>query len=99
VPGMVQKGGRMSSVLISERNINIRLIKSELNEGCKGFCSMDTNHDFIILINKTMTEDEQTLAFLHEMLHVWHNDFRKKQDVNELEKIRHEELKGLLSLA
>ena len=55
---------------------------------------------YLLLINENDTEQRQLLALLHEILHIWHNDYDHGPgtDLTELERVRHEELKTLLQL-
>ena len=49
--------------------------------------------DYIIAVNADLPEKEQVSAFIHEMLHLWHDDVRtmNPKDVGHLEYLRHKE--------
>ena len=89
-----------------ERNIKIRLIRTEGIEGQKfpekiggAVFKLDDSDNYMILINANRNERDQVLSFLHECLHIWHRDQDRRDLVDEIEKERHEELRELLELA
>ena len=53
---------------------------------------------YYIAINEDISPDEQAAAFLHECLHVYHNDFSSGKTVQQIESERHRELKRVLCL-
>ena len=79
-----------------------RTLKIELHtidglpNNIKGACSQTGQDEYIIVINSRNSQDEQAAAFLHECLHIWHKDHEGGKDVQELEAIRHDELKRVL---
>ena len=82
--------------VLSRRLISVKII--EVDDEPDGFCAAtvkDANSDedkYLIILNGNETEKNKTAAFVHEMLHIWHRDFSKKDvDVNLLEAIRHAE--------
>lgn len=88
---------------MTQRTITLQVVTEDMPEGVHGMSlpknSKKDTDTYIVYINEDDTEDEQTIAFLHECLHVWHRDhYRAGANVSELEYERHEELKRLLQL-
>ena len=78
--------------------MELQIIKLPLPPTIDGASAKDGNK-ITILINDQQPEDRQTLAYLHEMLHIWHNDHDADvTSVSNLERERHEELARLLRL-
>lgn len=48
------------------------------------------------IVESRLPEDDRAAAFLHECLHLWHDDFKAEIPVNALEEERHRELERLL---
>ena len=84
----------------TERNINIKMIRSEELPDSVGGCILKQVGDdnYTILINGDKDESDQVLSFLHECLHIWHRDHDRRDPVDVIEKERHEELRELLSM-
>ena len=82
----------------TERNINIKMIRSEELPGSVGGCifKQDGDDNYTMLINGDKDERDQVLSFLHECLHIWHRDHDRRDPVDVIEKERHEELRELL---
>ena len=79
--------------------MELQIIKLPLPPTIDGASAKDGNK-ITILINDQKPQDQQTLAFLHEMLHIWHNDHdTETSNVSRLELERHAELVRLLRLA
>ena len=78
------------------REITIRLFQEPLPENIHGFCAKDGKDSFIINIDPGMSEDEQALSFLHEMLHIWNRD-HEKSDFNAVENATHAQLTRVLT--
>lgn len=72
-----------------ERRVSLRIIKTELPEDIKGVCSVCSDGSYLILINQDLDEREQEASFLHEMLHIYHNDFDSDMSIHEIENKRH----------
>lgn len=78
--------------------MELQILKLPLPPTIDGASAKDGNK-ITILINDQKTQDQQTLSFLHEMLHIWHNDHAADvTSVTNLELERHEELARLLRL-
>ena len=82
---------------MNDVNINLHIYSRELPEKVKGISTKDGN-TVTVVTNEAETEDAQTLAFLHECLHIWHGD-HDRGALYGLEKERHEELIRLLKIA
>lgn len=80
----------------SSTKINIQLVKMSLPSGAEGAACKDPDGGYMILINSDLTEEAQTEAFIHEMLHIWHGDFESSTPIGTLEALRHEEVKSII---
>lgn len=82
----------------SERNVSIRLIRSDEIPGSVEGCilQLDGDDNYMMIINSDRDERAQVISYLHECLHIWHRDHGSGRTVNEIEKDRHEELRELL---
>ena len=82
----------------TERNINIKMIRSEeLPDSVGGYIlKQDGDDNFTMLINGNKDERDQILSFLHDCLHIWHRDHDRRDPVGVIEKERHDELQELL---
>lgn len=72
-----------------KRNIQIQLVKAKMPETFRGVCKDKGEGSYLIILNQDKSEEEQAQSFLHEMLHIYYNDFDSCLDLDELEKIRH----------
>ena len=81
-----------------ERNIKIRLIRSEeVPESIRGnIMKLDGNDNYMMLINGAKSEGEQIASFLHECLHIWRRDLDQNDSVTMTEKEEHEVLRRIL---
>lgn len=78
--------------------MTLQIIKRPLPNSIHGAAAKEGD-GYTVLINDQDDQDRQTLAFLHEMLHIWHKDHdREGADVSALEAERREELKRLLEM-
>lgn len=86
---------------MTERTIKLQIITSPLPASVRGLTANQKGSDvFTIAINDQKNDDEQAIAFLHEMLHIWHSDHdREGVNISELEHERHRELKRLLTIS
>ena len=86
---------------MTERQITLRIVSAALPTGAHGMCIQSAGTDALtVVINDTDTDDQQAFSFLHEMLHIWHDDFsRTGVDVGRLERERNRELSRLLKLS
>ena len=85
----------------TERNINIKMIRSEELPDSVGGCILkqDGDDNYMMMINSEKSERAQVIAFLHDCLHIWHRDHDRRDPVDVIEKERHDELLELLELA
>lgn len=64
------------------------IIKAPLPASVRGFCAWDKQGcRYIIMVNATMTQDQQRATLKHELQHIKNNDFAKPtgSDVNRIE--------------
>ncbi len=55
---------------------------------------------YMIVVNADESPEQQTVTFLHEMLHIWNDDFNNPvDDVQTIEARTHRQLRRLLELA
>ena len=78
------------------RRLSITIDEAELPLSVRGECAKDADGRFYVLVNKNLPEPEKALAFLHEALHIWHDDFTSEAPVSAIEAARHEELVNML---
>ena len=81
-----------------ERNIKIRLIRSEeIPEGIGGsVLKLEGKDNYLMLINGSQSEGQQIASFLHECLHIWRRDHDRADPVGVIEQELHEELREIL---
>ena len=81
------------------RHIHIKFGKADMPEDFGGVTrSLDREDNYCMLINSALTETKQTAAFLHEALHIYHDDFNSDRPVEVIELERREELKAIARL-
>ena len=84
------------------KNIKIQLVVSDMGTKTRGAlaCSPDRPNEYMVCVNSNVSEDQQAAAFLHECLHIWHDDLRSNGGIpaGSLEHIRHEELKRIATI-
>lgn len=80
-----------------KRTVNLTITAEDLPEGVHGTI-FATAAGYYILTNSRETDTEQAAAFLHECLHLYHNDLDAQRSADEIEKDRHEELTELLKV-
>jgi len=78
--------------------MNIRIVEERLPETIKGFTGRKENDDYTILLNTELSDTEKAAAFLHEMLHIWHNDFASGKSVDQIEQERHAEMEKIMEI-
>ena len=81
-----------------EREITVRMITADLPECINGMCHMDAPGRYIVVIDSKGTPQQQAAAFLHECLHIWHNDTATTLPADQIEQMRHREIIDLLQL-
>ena len=79
-----------------DRTVTVRIVKTDFPEGGHGMCVQEEDNAFLVLLNDKSTEIKQASAFLHEMLHIWHDDFNSCRPINKIEAERHRELTDIL---
>lgn len=78
-----------------ERTFNLRIIKTPLPGSVKEAAAVIPG-GYMVMINESLPEPNQAAAFVHAMLHIWHNDFDAAQPVQQLETERHRETDEIL---
>lgn len=84
------------NINIMNRQITINITNTPLPAGINAALIEAGNDSFIICLNSKMTDDERTAGFLHECLHIYHDDINSNKSANKLEQTRHKELLRLL---
>lgn len=69
-----------------------------LPEGVNGASAETAAGEYIVALRKGISETEKAAAFLHEMLHIYHDDFNSGLNVKQIEADRHAELLTILSV-
>lgn len=67
---------------------------ADLPESVNGL-TVNTNDIYNIYVNNKLDPDSQAAAFLHEMLHIWNNDFDSQEEADQIELRTHEQLKRI----
>lgn len=82
------------------RTITIHIQGAELPEDVNSLLFSKRPGEYSILTNTKKTEKEQAANFLHECLHIYHEDMETENpaDADQLERIRHKELLSLLEM-
>ena len=80
------------------KSFKVSIAETAFPEKVSGSVTEVEDGEYIICLHKGMTEDERTAAFLHEMLHIYHDDFRSGLSVRQNEAERHAELERLLTI-
>ena len=80
---------------MKDRTVTLRIVETELPEEVHGV-SAQTKDGFIIFLDERMTEDQRTASFLHECLHIYHEDHGEDLRSGTLETVRRAEMKRLL---
>ena len=81
-----------------DRTITMRIITADLPETVNGACTQTGENKFLVTINGIKTDQRQAAAFLHECLHIWHDDFSAGGSIDKIEAHRHREIIDLLQL-
>ena len=84
------------------RRISIKQGEAAFPESVHGLTLLtaktDEREDYTVLINSSLNSRRQAATFLHEMLHIFHEDFDGKRAVKEIEAERRAELRELLEI-
>ena len=62
------------------RNNSTRVFYCTLPESAHGVCAKESDNEYIIIINSSMTTEEQIETLLHELTHIENNDFSKPEN-------------------
>lgn len=83
------------------KKINVQVYRAKMPESIHGTVTEDQAGKHMILINSEDSPDGQACAFLHEMLHLWNDDFNRVavEGVQAVEARTHRQLRRLLELA
>lgn len=81
-----------------DKNVKLSIKTATLPETVHGVLHQTGNNAFTIYLNDILSDDEQTAAFLHEALHLYHDDTNSKEQADAIESHRHAELKRLLQM-
>ena len=80
------------------RTIKMRIFRGDLPADAHGAAMQRDTNDYQILINQHDSRQRQAACFLHECLHIWHNDFESTKSAGQIEAERHAEMVELLEL-
>ena len=86
---------------MEKRELKIRLVRSDGPETIHGATAQmrdDTGEKYAVWINSSRTGKCGAATWLHEMLHIYHDDFSDTRPVKEIEKERRSELIELLEI-
>ena len=67
----------------------IAIQEQDLPKSIRGLLLQIDTDDYVIMLNRDLSEQDKESAFLHECLHIYHNDFEGMCLVDELEEDRH----------
>ena len=81
-----------------KRVIQLTITEADFPETTHGVICRDGESSYMIVTNKKDSEDQQAASFLHECLHLFHDDFNTEMSVGEIETKRHQELPRLLEM-
>lgn len=81
-----------------ETNIQLTIRRDALPPGIHGAIATTGTNNYIIVTNQQETETQQAAAFLHECLHLFHDDLNGRGSVDEIETARHAETIEILEI-
>ena len=70
------------------------LIVDWLPISIKGLAIEDSDTEYTILLNGELSKDMLYSSFTHELEHIFYNDFHSDLSANEIERLRHHEVRG-----
>jgi hypothetical protein len=79
-----------------KRRIEILLEDADLPDAVDGVSALKGEDRYLVLVNSGKSDPEKVAAFLHECLHIYHED-HTGESVQEIETERHAELQQILS--
>ena len=71
------------------RTITISIISQNMPEGINGATIKKASDNYIIFLNDNQNQADITASFIHEMLHIYHDDFNSDMTATEIEAVRH----------
>ena len=74
---------RMKDLLNILKQDNVKVLRAKLPYKVGGACTLDRNK-YVILLN-THGKNKPVTALLHELIHIYHNDFENKNTLNFIE--------------
>lgn len=77
------------------KKITLIIKEGKFPDSVKGATVALDEDTFQIWINDHLDPDEMAAAFLHEMLHVWNDDFDRDENADQVEERTHEQLKRI----
>ena len=82
-----------------ERKVQLTICRDALPPGIHGaIMTTGAGKDYIIVTNQQETETQQAAAFLHECLHLFHDDLNRGGSADEIEATRRAEIIELLEI-
>lgn len=78
------------------RLINIQLSEEPLPDDIHGATMEIKENSYLILLNSNSPTPRKTAAFLHEMLHIYRDDYKSTESSAKLETRHHAELLEVL---
>lgn len=81
------------------KDIHVQVFQGQMPKGGHGIVVAGDPGQFLIMLNSADPEDEQRTAFLHEMLHIYNDDFERvlSDGIQRIETETHEQLARLSS--
>ena len=83
----------------NERTVVLRIARMEMPEKVGGTILKWDDDSVMIVINSARSADEQAAHFLHECLHLYHDDLNDPREANVIEAERREEMQRILALS
>ena len=79
------------------KDIRVQVYAEHLPDGGHGMIIDADNGEYLMVINEDDPEDVQRTAFLHEMLHIYNDDFERvlSDGIQRIETETHEQLARL----
>lgn len=71
---------------------------SDMPPKIHGCASPSSENEYNVYINGALTEAEKTASFIHEMLHIYNNDFYRDTPAEEIEQNIHNQLREALKI-
>ena len=81
----------MKEKLMPVKEVKLRIFMCDMPESIPGCCVewKDDPGTYMICVREGATAEEQEEIFLHEMKHIWHDDFHSDRTVHQIEIDRH----------